>query len=77
MLGLKPAQKRELDEFINSFEDSELGQNYFSSVEFIRKTFLEFLKRGTIYQQKWIKKLSDLSATYLMAHFIVFHIFTY
>ena len=49
MIELLPSQKAELGEFVKSFENSELQQNYFSSNELIQETFFEFLQQKTIF----------------------------
>ncbi|MBN1647004.1 MAG: hypothetical protein JW874_03125 [Spirochaetales bacterium] len=44
----RPGRPEDLAAFIQSFQDSELGRHYFSSEEFIRETFAEFLEKKTI-----------------------------
>ncbi len=48
MIELLPSQAAELEDFAESFENSELRQKYFSSDELIEKTFFEFLQQKTI-----------------------------
>lgn len=48
MLCLTNAESNDLGNFRKSFEDSELGRNYFASEKLVNDTFREFVEKETL-----------------------------